>query len=29
MSVLDSLQWRYATKAMNGESIDDAALAYI
>lgn len=29
MSVLDSLQWRYATKAMNGESIDDAALTYI
>ena len=29
MSVLDSLQWRYATKAMNGEMLDEATLTYI
>lgn len=29
MSVIESLQWRYATKAMNGERIDDSTLDYI
>jgi nitroreductase len=29
MSVIDSLQWRYASKAMNGEHIDEATLDYI
>lgn len=29
MSVIESLQWRYASKAMNGAQIDEATLDYI
>lgn len=29
MSVIESLQWRYASKAMNGARIDDSTLDYI